>query len=213
MRKAIMLSGMLAASGLVGAHLWAQSPPPGGAPAGMKPPVSSKDPKAAPAGHYSVDHEHSSVIARVSHSGFSYNVVRFAVADGELDWNPLKPDAIKLDVTVNTKPYNAPIEYKMPIEGPGMLNVAAFPTAKFVSTGVKPMGGNKADVMGQLTLWGVTRPAVIHAELVGAGTGMGGKTVTGFTGTMTFDSSEFKEQKPMSLGKITLVLDAEFHKS
>lgn len=220
MRKGIVSSAAILASGFVGAHLLAQSPPPGATlPPGAGPPanaprmMASKDAKAAPAGLYKIDHEHSSVNARVPHGGFSYNVVRFAASSGQLTWDPENPQAIKLDVTVDTKPYTGPIVYKIDIAAPAMLDVAAFPKARFVSNSVRLTGGNKADVVGQLTLWGETRPAVIHAELIGAGQGMSG-TVAGFTGTLDIDTAQFKKNPgPMSIGKVQIELDAEFIKS
>lgn len=183
--------------------------PPAGAMA-----VASKDPAAASEGAYHVDLEHSSVVARVSHRGVSFSVLRFGVREGALRWNPANPSAIALDVTVDTKPYYAPIAYKLPPEGPQFLNVAKFPEAKFVSTAIRAEGEGRAAIDGQLTLMGVTKPAVIHAELVGAGRSMEGAPTIGFTGTMIVNWADFTEQ-PMArmAGKVTMILDAEFLKN
>jgi polyisoprenoid-binding protein YceI len=194
----------------------AQNPPP--QPGGSPPPPgamapASKDPNAAPAGNYKIDLEHSSVVARVSHRGMSFNVLRFGVRQAALRWNPVKPSAIGLDVTVDAKPFYAPIVYTIPPEGPQSLNAAKFPDAKFVSTAVRQTGGGKAIIEGQLTLMGVTKPAVINAELVGVGRSMEGAPTVGFTGTMTVNWSDFT-QLPIArmIGKITVILDAEFQK-
>lgn len=194
----------LCAAGMV--H--AQTMPPPGA---MAP--ASKDPAAAPEGAYHVDLEHSSVVARVSHRGMSFSVLRFGVRQGVLRWNPVNPSAIALDVTVDAKPFYAPITYKMLPEGPQFLNVAKFPEAKFVSTAVHVKPGGRAVIDGQLTLMGVTRPAVIEAELVGAGRSMGGTPNVGFTGTMEVNWAEFTDL-PIArmVGKVTVILDAEFLK-
>jgi len=116
-------------------------------------------------------------------------------------------------VTVDAKPYYAPIVYRIPPEGPQSLNVARYPDSRFVSTAVHPRPGGRATIDGRLTLMGVTRPARIDAELVGVGRSMEGAPTIGFTGTMTIDTAEFT-QLPMAkmVGKLTLILDAEFVK-
>lgn len=200
----------------VGGLVHAQNTPPAGMampPAGVMAPAS-KDPAAAPAGNYALDLEHSSVVARVLHRGMSYNVLRFGVKQGTLRWNPANASDIALNVTVDAKPFYAPIVYRIAPEGPQSLNVAEFPEAKFVSTAVRETGGGRAMIDGQLTLMGVTKPVTINAELVGVGRSMEGAPTAGFTGTMTIDTAEFtQKQMARMVGKVTVILDAEFIKS
>jgi len=61
---------------------------------------------------------------------------------------------------------------------------------------------------------GVTKPATINAELVGIGQSMQGAPTVGFTGTMVVNTADFTT-KPMArmVGKVTVILDAEFIKS
>lgn len=219
MRKAMKSRiGVAAIPLFLGGFAQAQDRPPApdgrarpGPPGPMAP--ASKDPAAAPAGTYHVDLEHASAVARVLHRGISYSVLRFGVREGTLLWNPAKPSAISLAVTVDAKPFYAPIVYKILPEGPQSLDVAKYPDAKFVSTAVRVKPGNCATVEGRLTLMGVTRPVLINAEFVGAGRSMEGASTIGFTGTMVVDTSQFTQQ-PMArmVGTVTVVLDAEFLK-
>jgi polyisoprenoid-binding protein YceI len=172
-----------------------------------------KDPAAAPAGVYEMDLLHQSVIARVLHGGTSYSTLRFGVTKGELVWDPKNPAGISLSVTVDAMPHTDPIVYKFKPESPMMLNVAKFPVATFVSTAVKQTGPATADVEGNLTLMGVTKPEVIHAELVGAGHSVtDGSPEVGFTGVMVIQWADFT--KPFMPGKneVTLLLDGAFEK-
>ncbi|WP_218847409.1 YceI family protein [Sphingomonas sp. R3G8C] len=174
---------------------------------------ASKDPAAAPAGRYNVDLEHSSVVARVLHRGMSYNVLRFGVRQGTLQWDPANAGAIALDVTVDAKPFYAPIVYKIPPESAQSLNVAAYPEARFVSRSVRQTTPGHALIDGDLTLMGVTKPATIEAELVGVGRSMEGAPTAGFTGSMVIDTTQFTQtQMSRMVGKVTVVLDAEFIK-
>jgi len=174
-------------------------------------PTASKDPAAAPAGNYTIDLLHSSVVARALHQGMSYNVIRFGVKEGSLVWDPANPAKIKLEVTVNTKTFTDPIVYRIPLESAEFLDTAKFPEAKFVSTAVRAIGGNRYEVDGQLTLLGMTKPAQIQATLVGA---RGGNTATvGFAGTMNVNWPEYKGPGMASAsGIVPVAVDAEFNK-
>jgi polyisoprenoid-binding protein YceI len=175
--------------------------------------VASKDPAAAPAGTYTLDLEHNAVIARVSHQGFSFNVLRFAVKQGSLVWDATDPAKIKLAVTVNAKPITDPIEYRIKIESETFLDSTRFPEAKFVSTAVRATGGNHYEIDGQLTLLGMTKPAKIQASLVGTGRSMEGATTLGFTGSMNINWPEYKGPgMASSSGIVPMGLDAEFNK-
>jgi polyisoprenoid-binding protein YceI len=206
----------------------AQAPPPGGPPSGQPPgaggppggpragggmPTASKDPAAAPAGNYTIDLEHSSVVARVIHQGMSYNVMRFAVKQASLAWDAANPAKIKLEVTVSTKPITDPITYRIKLESDTFLDSDKFPEAKFVSTAVRATGGNRYEVDGQLTLLGVTKPAQIQATLVGARSSEGGASGVGFAGSMNINWAEFKGPgMAASMGIVAMGLDAEFNK-
>lgn len=187
-------------------------PPPGGPPPGG-PPVQAtiKDPAATPAGNYTLDLEHVSVIARVPHGAASFNVLRFGVKEGSLVWDGANPSKIKLNVTADAMPITNPIVYRIKPEGKQMLDVGTYPEAKFVSTAVRAIGGNRYEVQGQLTLVGVTKPAVIQATFLGTGRNMeAGATTIGFTGSMDMNFQDFKPDAITST--LTLVLDAEFIK-
>lgn len=192
-------------------HAQSASQTPVAAPAAMAP--ASKDPAAAPAGNYKIDLEHSSVVARVPHRGMSYNVLRFGVREGVLRWDAAKPTDINLNVTVDAKPYYAPIVYKILPEGPQSLDVAQFPEMKFVSTAIRVKGNGRATIEGNLTLMGVTKPATIDAELAGVGKSMEGASTVGFTGTMIVNTADFTDKMMAKMvGKATIILDAEFIK-
>jgi polyisoprenoid-binding protein YceI len=176
-------------------------------------PAASKDPAAAPAGTYNLDTNHSSVVARVAHGGgLSYSTMRFGVKQAVLNWDPANPANIKITATVDAKPHYDPIVYRLAPDAEQLLNAVKWPEATFVSTAVTPTGAAKADVQGNLTLMGQTKPAVMHMELVGAGKNNQGKPVVGFTGTMTVKRSDFGTPfLANAIGnEVTLVLDGEF---
>ena len=178
------------------------------------PAMASKDPKAAPAGAYKLDESHIGVIARVPHSnGTSFSIFRFDKVHGTLNWDPANMAATKVMVTVETGSIatNVP-NFATRLTGDGFLKSAAFPEATFVSTGARMVSPTHAMIDGNMTFMGVTKPAVIDAELVGVGKAMGGKSSIGFTGTLRFKRTDFGFASMVGpIGDdITILLDGEF---
>jgi len=66
-----------------------------------------------------------------------------------------------------------------------------------VSTSVKSTGENTADVTGDLTLLGVTKPVVVKATFLGEGKDPWGGYRAGFEGTTTIKRSDFGKQKDL----------------
>jgi polyisoprenoid-binding protein YceI len=64
----------------------AQSAAPSGLPPGVY--MGEPDYKPATAGTYALDADHASVIARVSHLGYSYSIFRFDRLSATLGWDP-----------------------------------------------------------------------------------------------------------------------------
>jgi polyisoprenoid-binding protein YceI len=202
----LLLTAVAALSLSAGAAL-AQPPAP------PSPAVVTKDPTSAIPGTYKLDINHASVIARIGHGGgFSYSTVRFGVKEGSLEWNPANIAASKVSVVVDTTPRYDPIKYGQDPAGPNFLNVAAFPTATFVSTSIQVTGPTTGKINGNLTLLGVTKPVTIDASLVGAGkTGRGTPSI-GFTGLLNIKRSDFGSTFAAAAvsDAINIVLDAEF---
>ena len=179
-------------------------------------PPASHDPAAAAAGAYKLDTPHASVVARVAHmNAFSYSTFRFGGVTGTLNWDPAKIENSKVDVTVDMASIMTPVpKFADELAGDKFLNAPKFPTAHFVSTGIKRTGPTTGVIMGDLTFMGQTKPMAINAELVGAGKGMRGAPIVGFTGTAKFKRSDFGFSSliPIISDEIILVLDAEFDK-
>jgi polyisoprenoid-binding protein YceI len=71
------------------------------------------------------------------------------------------------------------------------LDVVNHPLITFRSTGVTPAGGDKYQVAGDLSIRGVTRPAVLDLELGGFGPDQYGGTRAGFSATTEINRIDF----------------------
>ena len=120
--------------------------------------------------------EYSQVQIDKSAIAFVYKQMGVAV-DGkfkkfasQLNFDPAKPTAAKatFEVDLASVDTGAP-EGDQEVAGKPWFNTKAFPTAKFVSTGVKALGGNKYEVAGQLSIKGKTQDVVVPATFTAQG--------------------------------------------
>lgn len=111
---------------------------------------------------------------------------KFKKFASQLNFDPAKPAAAKasFDVELGSVDTGAP-EGDQEVAGKPWFNTKAFPTAKFVSGTVKPLGGNKYEVAGQLTIKGKTQDVVVPATF----TAQGNTAV--FDGSFTIRRADF----------------------
>jgi polyisoprenoid-binding protein YceI len=120
--------------------------------------------------------EYTQVQANKSAINFTYKQMGVSV-DGsfrkfaaQLNFDPAKPTAAKatLDLELASVDTGAP-EADEEVAGKQWFNTKAFPTARFVSTGVKAVGNNRYEVAGKLTIKGKTQDIVAPATFTPQG--------------------------------------------
>jgi polyisoprenoid-binding protein YceI len=123
-----------------------------------------------PAGAYTLDKAHTSVTFRVSHLGFSRYTARFSSIDGKLKFDPAHPAAMAVEATIDPKSLalnTPPAGFHDTLMGKSWFNAQAFPTITFKSTRVALTGKNTANLTGNLTLHGVTKPVTLDVTYNG----------------------------------------------
>lgn len=171
------------------------------------------DYRLAGAGAYALDPDHTAVVAKVSHIGYSLSVFRFDKVTGTLTWNPAQPAAASLTVVVDTASISTPVAgFAAHLAGADYLKSATFPQANFVSTQFHQIDAGHGRVDGQFTLMGKTVPLTFDVELVGAGKGFMGRPRIGAEATAQIHPQDFG-MAPMFGPSIQLVIDAEFAQS
>lgn len=153
---------------------------------------------AAPsAGTYRIDKSHASLQLRVSHMGFSTYATRFSRFDAMLTFNPRDIAASRLVATVDAASLAmdaAPTTCIDIVKGPHFLDVAKFPKIVFRSDKVRMTSARSFDILGKLTLHGVTRPLVLSGTYNGGYAGMPGMDPharAGFSAHGAFKRSDF----------------------
>ena len=154
----------------------------------------------AMAADYVIDKEgqHAFVDFKISHLGYSYITGTFKDIDGKFSFDAAKPEASKIEFNVNTASvFTNHAERDKHIASADFLNASKFAKATFVSTSVKSTGANTADVTGDLTIAGVTKPVVVKATFLGEGKDPWGGYRAGFEGTTSIKRSDFGKQKDL----------------
>lgn len=152
-----------------------------------------------PAGAYTLDNTHASLIFKVNHLGFSNYTARFKHFDAELQFDPQNLAASKLSATVDVRsletdfPRTPQLDFNAQLLGKEWLDAATYPTITYRSTAVEPTGPKTMRVTGDLTLHGVTRPVTLEATYNGgyAGHPMDPHARIGFSAQGTFKRSDF----------------------
>lgn len=120
--------------------------------------------------------EYSQVQTDKSAINFTYQQMgvkmdgRFRKFSSQLSFDPAKPGAAKAVIDVELASIDAGSgEADQEVAGKPWFNSKAFPVARFVSGSVKPLGGNKYEVAGQLSIKGKTVDVVVPASFTAQG--------------------------------------------
>jgi len=154
---------------------------------------------AVQSGTYAADPAHSMVAWHVSHLGFNDYIGIFGDVTGSLVLDKDNIGTASVDMMIPISSVTVPSAgLKDHLLRAGQNGAAPDffgpepVAAHFVSTMVHSTGATTAQIMGDLTLNGVTKPVTIDATLSGMGTnGMSRKTVLGFHGRATIKRSEW----------------------
>lgn len=178
-------------------------------------PADSKPADVKP-GSYVVEPQHTQIEFAVSHMGFTTYFGRFSNASGTLSLKPKDPAGSTLHISVPADSISTTSgKLDAELKGDQWFNAAKYPQIVFQSTSVKQTGAGKADVMGQLTMHGVTRPVTLHAHFMGAGVNpLDKKYTVGFEASGAVKRSDFgiNTYVPLIGDQVSLTLSGAFER-
>lgn len=148
----------------------------------------------AMAADYQIDKQgqHAFVNFKISHLGYSWLYGTFKDFDGQFSFDAATPEASTVNVTLKTASVDTNhAERDKHLRSDDFLNTGEHPTATFNSTSVKSTGEGRADITGDLTLNGVTKPIAINASFIGEGKDPWGGYRAGFEGTTSIKLADF----------------------
>ncbi len=168
---------------------------------------------AQAADSYSFDPSHTNILWHASHFGFSSPSGRFGIKEGTLTLDEAAPEKSSVSVVVDTTDLVTGIaKFDAHLKSADFLDVEKFPTAQFTSTKVEVTGKNTANVYGDFTLHGVTKPVVLQVTLNKMGEHpMSHKQAVGFSASTMIKRSEFGIDKyvPSISDEVQIAIEAE----
>lgn len=140
---------------------------------------------------YLFDKVHTQILFSVSHLGYSNSTAAFTDFDGQFNFDKRDYSQSSVNVTINV----ASINFNDATWNEHMLekkwfDAEQFPTMAFVSKKVVPTGYMTMDVVGELTIKGVTLPTTLAVTVNKVGVQFG-KRKAGFSAKTTIDRTDF----------------------
>lgn len=159
-------------------------------------PVAVAEPVTLPAGEYRLDRSHATVTFRVNHLGFSTYAAGFDEVEATLNLDPANPAASSLTATIRPASLDLPTPPEGFLEemlGETWFDAGAHPEMRFQSTSIVRTGPDTADVTGDFTLRGITKPVTLAVTFNGGWEGIPPDPFAraGFSATGALKRSDF----------------------
>ncbi len=139
---------------------------------------------------YKIDPVHSSISFRVRHF-FSSVTGSFKKFEGTISVDPDHPEKSSVSATIDAASIDTKNESAMKIcAATDFFDVAKFPTITFKSKSVKQTGADSGDILGDLTMHGVTKEITLHVKFLGKGKRDGGQADQRLAGDAGADQAE-----------------------
>ena len=177
---------------------------------------ANQDPAQVQGGTFKVGTAHTRLVFTVRHMGFTDYYGQFNGSAGQLTLDPANPAKSAVTITMPTDGVDVSNSVlNGELKSPDWFDAAKYPTITFASTKVTPTGKDTADVTGDLTFHGVTKPVTLHAKFNAAGPHPFTKKYTiGFNASGHLKRSDFNQTKyiPLIGDDVDLMISAEFEK-
>lgn len=142
---------------------------------------------------YTLDKPHTQIVFYADHLGFTRSIGKFTDYEGGFVFDSANPAQSSAEVTIKT----ASVElndgkWNEHMKSADFLDVEKFPVMTFKSTDIKVLSDKTADITGDLTLRGVTKPVTLHTTFNKEGKfPYGDMYKAGFSADATIKRSDF----------------------
>jgi len=129
---------------------------------------------------YRIDPVHSSISFKVRHF-FSFVTGNFKKFEGTINVDTDHPEKSSVTATIDVASIDTKNDNRdQDLRSDHFFDVAKYPTITFKSKSVKQTGADSGDILGDLTMRGVTKEITLHVKFLGKGKGMQGKAISGW---------------------------------
>lgn len=118
---------------------------------------------AAQMATYRLDKDYTAINFSWSHLGLTRQSARVTAAEGRVNFDPANPEASAIEVTMKAANITSGIrDFDLLLKSPEYFNAAQFPLITFKSTAIRQLSDKTGQVMGDLTIKGITRPVALN---------------------------------------------------
>ena len=140
---------------------------------------------------WTLDKSHSNVRFTVTHMVVSETDGSFKIFDGSVEHTKADWSDAKINFTVDINSINTDNENRdKHLKADDFFNAEKFPTAKFVGKSFKPLGNNKYELVGDLTIRDVTKSIKFDVKFGGIAASTRGDKA-GFKATTTINRFDY----------------------
>ena len=143
---------------------------------------------------WTIDPTHSLIEFSVKHMMFTTVRGKFGAVEGTVHLDTESPENSSVEVEIESAGIDTGVEDRdNHLRSPDFFDVEQYPSLRFRSTKVSGSlaEGGTFQVMGDLTIRGVTREVVLDVTYGGTGTDPWGGTRAGFSASTTIDRRDF----------------------
>jgi polyisoprenoid-binding protein YceI len=141
---------------------------------------------------FDLDPAHSSAEFSVRHLMISTVTGRFRKVKGTLELDEADPARSRVEAEIDVASLDTGVaDRDAHLRSPDFFDVANHPTMTFRSKRVEPKGRDRARVVGDLTIRGVTREVGLDVTRIGTVQDPWGNRRAGFEATATLDRKDF----------------------
>lgn len=142
---------------------------------------------------YEFDKSHTQILFFVDHLGFSKSQGEFHGYDGFFMFDRGEPAKSKVEISIKTSSIDMDSEkWNDHMKSKDFFDVENYPAMTFKSTNIEVTGDNTANITGDLTLLGITKPVTLSVTHNKSGKHpFSGKFVAGLSASATIKRSEF----------------------
>lgn len=169
---------------------------------------------------YVLEPGHTNITFSWNNLGLSRQSGRILEYEGMLEFDPLQPEAAKVDVTMKVASiFTGAKQLDRDLRSSDFFDAARYPEITFRSTMVRRTGERNGEVMGDLTIMGESRPVVLQVRWNYTGEHpwaalnpiYRGKFVSGFSAVTTVLRSEWglKRGIPLVSDEIEISIETE----
>jgi polyisoprenoid-binding protein YceI len=106
--------------------------------------------------------DHNNTVVRFTYQvGFVSQSANFGELSGVFKFDEAAPEHSYLNAVIKTASLKAN-QFEEKLKGEDFFNVTAWPEIRFVSHDFRPADGNRAELSGDLTMKGITKPITLH---------------------------------------------------